>query len=123
MFQDSVDQQMLDNERYRLKDQKDLLVKLGDDLAAVNTKTNAARRILDEIDELAKMHPEEIGAVDQQRANEAIPKLAAEKARLELRISNVKRGIDVIEAGIARFDLPKLARLEKIRGLFRQIAG
>jgi hypothetical protein len=122
-LQENDDAIALQNERFRLNDQKDLLSKLGLELSEVRGREDAGRRILAEIEDLRKNHPEDFGVGDHQRATAALPKLTAKRAEIEVRISNVKRGISVIEASIARFDLPKLARLEKIRGLFRQLAG
>lgn len=122
-WQDSIDQQALDNERYRLKDSQELVVRLGAELAGVLKKEHAANRIFEEIEDLTKVHPEEVDSFDWRQAKAALPKLAAKRTELETRIASAKRGIEVIEANIKKFDLPKLARLQKIRELFQQIAG
>lgn len=122
-WQDSVDQQMLDQERYKLARLEEQVKNQGAELVGVNTKINAANRILEEIEALAKVHPEEISSFDWQRAKAALPKLVAKRVELETQISTANRRIEVTEAGIQKFDLKKLERLQRIRNLFQQIAG
>jgi hypothetical protein len=123
LFQDGVNQQMLDQERAKLGLQHELVANLNAELIGLKRKKHAAEGILEEIEALAKEHPEEVGVADQQRAKAALPKLAAHCAELETRIHIAKRVIVGIEAGIQRFDLKKLERLQRIQELFRQIAG
>ena len=124
-IQESQDQQALEQMRYTLKDQQDLIVRLGAELTNVLDKEDAGRRILEEIAALTKDHPEDlaIGIGDQQRANAKLLKLTKERSMLELRIANAKQRAETIQGQIAKFDQPKLARLEKIRSLFQRLAG
>jgi hypothetical protein len=121
-FDENAQQIQFEQMRLMLNESEELSARLAGELSELGRREDAGARILAEIKSMDKGRSgQHVG--DAQRATAGLLALKSKRDALELRMRNAKHRQETLKTQMADVDQSKLKSLDKISGLFRQLAG